>query len=136
MVRFDFELFCFDKTEGVKSNSLKLLELKHPATGQTSLYGVNNDEWFEVQRGTEKQSSWFVDQRVLSSGDLYLLTPVDPLYLLIPLLEENKDKLVALKNIIRQDPSYKPFFTLVLQRKELLSRICEVEGKEGVIVFM
>ncbi|KAK4058820.1 hypothetical protein OIO90_000266 [Microbotryomycetes sp. JL221] len=77
----------------------RFLRLPHPRTQLPSLFlpviasspdnGKVDDSLLEVQRirpDTDKQKSWFVDQDVLSDGTLGLLTPFDPLWLIISIL--------------------------------------------------
>eukprot|EP01095_Lingulamoeba_sp_RSL-Kostka_P013153 TRINITY_DN537_c0_g2_i1.p1 TRINITY_DN537_c0_g2~~TRINITY_DN537_c0_g2_i1.p1 ORF type:complete len:357 (+),score=96.77 TRINITY_DN537_c0_g2_i1:162-1232(+) len=37
-------------------------------------------------------SSWFIDQTIQQDGSLYICTPIDPLYFLLPFFEEHIDK--------------------------------------------
>ncbi|SCZ89481.1 BZ3500_MvSof-1268-A1-R1_Chr1-1g01208 [Microbotryum saponariae] len=75
--------------EGVRHH--RFLSLPHPRTGRSSLFLVDpsgRGALFEVQRvdqaGTPR--TWFVDQEVVNDGSLLLLTPFDPLFLLISYL--------------------------------------------------
>ncbi|KDE02563.1 hypothetical protein MVLG_06898 [Microbotryum lychnidis-dioicae p1A1 Lamole] len=75
--------------EGVRHH--RFLSLPHPRTGRSSLFLVGpsgQGALFEVQRvdqaGTTR--TWFVDQEVVNDGSLLLLTPFDPLFLIISYL--------------------------------------------------
>ncbi|KAM0792333.1 hypothetical protein ACM66B_005016 [Microbotryomycetes sp. NB124-2] len=76
----------------------RFLRLPHPRTRSPSLFlpasstepdGLRRNKLLEVQRisaDTDKQRSWFVEQDVVSDGSLGLLTPFDPLWLVISIL--------------------------------------------------
>eukprot|EP00798_Chlamydomonas_sp_ICE-L_P004557 gene4557-14737_t len=46
----------------------------------------------EVNRFKQKQSSWFVGGGVVSDGGVYMATPVDPIFVLLPVLERSRAK--------------------------------------------
>ncbi|KAI5480417.1 ribonuclease H2, subunit B [Pseudohyphozyma bogoriensis] len=65
------------------------LRLPHPRTLRPTLYLPYPGGLLEVQQirpDTDKSRSWFVDQAVVSDGSLTVLTPFDPLFLVISLL--------------------------------------------------
>ncbi|KAK4053825.1 hypothetical protein OIV83_001481 [Microbotryomycetes sp. JL201] len=75
----------------------RFLRLPHPRTRLPSLFlpatsgdgGARCCRLLEVQRisaDTDKQRSWFIGQDVVSDGTLGLLTPFDPLWLVISIL--------------------------------------------------
>ncbi|SCV71365.1 BQ2448_2953 [Microbotryum intermedium] len=75
-------------TEGLQNH--RFLRLPHPRTRRPSLLLANQSgagALFEVQRVDQGGSTrtWFVDQEVVDDGSLLLLTPFDPLFLVIPL---------------------------------------------------
>jgi hypothetical protein len=46
----------------------------------------------EVNWYKERYRSWFIDDSVQGDGSLYLCTPVDPLFLALPLLEASRQQ--------------------------------------------
>ncbi|KAJ7602260.1 ribonuclease H2, subunit B [Roridomyces roridus] len=80
----------------------RFLRLPHPRTGVPSLflpYSLQNerDAILEVQAvSPANPRSWFVGQEVVADGKLLVMTPVDPAFLLIPILQsvypENGDQ--------------------------------------------
>ncbi|KIJ49640.1 hypothetical protein M422DRAFT_777566 [Sphaerobolus stellatus SS14] len=70
----------------------ELLRLPHPRTGYPSLFiaksnSQNEDALFEVQTvAPHSKRSWFLPSGdTIADGKLQLLTPIDPLFLLIPI---------------------------------------------------
>lgn len=62
------------------------VRLKNPATDVASLYlfGAGDADVYEVKAFDEDYRSWFIGQTVQRDGRLLYITPVDPLYLLLP----------------------------------------------------
>ncbi|GAB4822260.1 hypothetical protein N2152v2_009306 [Parachlorella kessleri] len=61
--------------------------LPDPRTGQPSSYLLAGNLLQEINWVKQQFSSWFVDDTVVQDGGLYVCTPVDPLFLALPLLE-------------------------------------------------
>lgn len=64
------------------------VKLKNPRTDAASLYLMNSDntQLYEVKTFEEDCHSWFIGQTVQRDGRLLFITPLDPLYLLLPYL--------------------------------------------------
>lgn len=64
------------------------VKLKNPRTDAVSLYllGSNDAQLYEVKAFEEDCHSWFIGQTVQQDGRLLFITPLDPLYLLLPYL--------------------------------------------------
>ncbi|XP_049450522.1 ribonuclease H2 subunit B isoform X1 [Epinephelus fuscoguttatus] len=64
------------------------VRLRNPATDVASLYMLSSGvvQLFEVKAFEEDFHSWFVGQTVQRDGRLLFLTPMDPLYLILPYL--------------------------------------------------
>ncbi|XP_029315008.1 ribonuclease H2 subunit B [Cottoperca gobio] len=64
------------------------VRLRNPATDAASLYMLSSGDvqLFEVKAFEEDFHSWFVGQTVQRDGRLLFVTPMDPLYLIIPYL--------------------------------------------------
>lgn len=64
------------------------VKLKNPRTEAASLYllGSNDTQVYEVKAFEEDCHSWFIGQTVQRDGRLLFITPLDPLYLLLPYL--------------------------------------------------
>ncbi|XP_051260408.1 ribonuclease H2 subunit B isoform X2 [Dicentrarchus labrax] len=64
------------------------VRLRNPSTDAASLYmlGSGDVQLFEVKAFDEDFHSWFVGQTVQRDGRLLFVTPMDPLYLILPYL--------------------------------------------------
>ncbi|KAL2472563.1 Ribonuclease H2 [Forsythia ovata] len=70
----------------------QFLSLRHPKTGNMACYlfieGVLQElHWFKQSYG-----SWFLGDYVCEDGRLYTATPVDPVFILLPIFEEARMK--------------------------------------------
>ncbi|XP_023256469.1 ribonuclease H2 subunit B isoform X1 [Seriola lalandi dorsalis] len=64
------------------------VRLRNPSTDAASLYmlGSGDMQLYEVKAFEEDFHSWFVGQTVQRDGRLLFITPMDPLYLILPYL--------------------------------------------------
>ncbi|XP_064800160.1 ribonuclease H2 subunit B isoform X1 [Oncorhynchus masou masou] len=64
------------------------IRLRNPSTDAASLYllGSGDMQLYEVKAFNEDFHSWFIGQTVQRDGRLLYVTPMDPLYLLLPYL--------------------------------------------------
>uniref|UniRef100_A0A3P9AED3 Ribonuclease H2 subunit B n=1 Tax=Esox lucius TaxID=8010 RepID=A0A3P9AED3_ESOLU len=64
------------------------VRLRNPSTDAASLYllGSGDGQLYEVKAFNEDFHSWFIGQTVQRDGRLLFVTPMDPLYLLLPYL--------------------------------------------------
>eukprot|EP00064_Thunnus_orientalis_P005488 superscaffoldBa00000539_g5502 len=64
------------------------VRLRNPSTDAASLYMLGSDDvqLYEVKAFEEDFHSWFVGQTVQRDGRLLFVTPMDPLYLILPYL--------------------------------------------------
>ncbi|CAE6518337.1 unnamed protein product [Rhizoctonia solani] len=67
--------------------SLSPLRLPHPRTGLPALFIHHGSTLLELHSVTsDAPRSWFIGQSVVSNGNLLLMTPIDPAFILIPFL--------------------------------------------------
>jgi len=69
-----------------------ITSLPHPKRGLNARFAINKNQVCELNRVTNDPSSWFINQNVERDGSIYLATPIDPIFLLIRLLEQNRKK--------------------------------------------
>ncbi|EIW83182.1 hypothetical protein CONPUDRAFT_136310 [Coniophora puteana RWD-64-598 SS2] len=87
-------------SESVRSDPLdtRLVRLPHPRTGVASLFLVSHSQHpetkedeasiLEVQAVAPPHArSWFHEENVVADGKLLVMTPIDPAFLLIPILQ-------------------------------------------------
>ncbi|XP_052865624.1 ribonuclease H2 subunit B [Anopheles cruzii] len=76
--------------------SLRIVALRNPATTKASKYllhregpGQRQSTLYEVNCFNEQHRSWFINQTVCSNGRIFLPTLIDPLFLVLPYLEQH-----------------------------------------------
>ncbi|KAJ8620183.1 hypothetical protein MRB53_028712 [Persea americana] len=69
-----------------------LLSLRHPKSGSTTCYAFINGSLQELHWFKQLYGSWFLGDYVCEDGGLYAATPVDPIFLLLPIFEEARMK--------------------------------------------
>lgn len=115
-----------------QSLELMLYQLQHPKYGDfLCLY--HQQQWYELQSCVlRKYNTYFLDQRVSNSPYLYLATPFDLKYLLLPHLCKAKAQYSPLDQIIPSSSNLLPFLRDPLQYQTLqLDRICDVNTSFG-----
>ncbi|KAL5537672.1 hypothetical protein UlMin_043997 [Ulmus minor] len=74
---------------GVLGNGVgRLLSLRHPKSGNSTCYILNNELLQELHWFKQPYTSWFLGDYVAEDGRLYTATPVDPVFILLPIFEE------------------------------------------------
>jgi len=113
----------------------QVLALAHPRGGSPTQYLLTPSGHFcELQffrPSGSKYGSWFVEQRVVSDGLLYVASPMDPKFLLLPALEKHgAARFSPLEQILaaEADGAYMPLRKC--QRLEL-HRMCDVNDQLG-----
>uniref|UniRef100_F7CIU0 Ribonuclease H2 subunit B n=1 Tax=Monodelphis domestica TaxID=13616 RepID=F7CIU0_MONDO len=95
--------------------------LHNPCTGEAALYlfNTNAQQLFEVKAFHEEYHSWFIGQTVQHDGRLLLVTPMDPLFMVLYYLikAEKEGKFQPLDQIVI-DPEF-PSCSMLLQCAKL-----------------
>ncbi|QRW21591.1 Ydr279p protein family (RNase H2 complex component) [Rhizoctonia solani] len=122
-------------------SSLRPLQLPHPRTGLQALFVYHGSTMLELHSVTpDAPRSWFVGQSVVSNGNLMLMTPIDPVFILIPFLQTLDPKApfkptddfleeallkYSVPDVNKQDVAL--FMTLGCARRAL-KQLCETKG--------
>ncbi|OVA08302.1 Ribonuclease H2 [Macleaya cordata] len=69
-----------------------MLSLRHPKSGNQTCYFLNNGSIQELHWFKQSYGSWFLGDYVCEDGGLYIATPIDPVFLLLPIFEEARMK--------------------------------------------
>ncbi|XP_028781295.1 ribonuclease H2 subunit B-like isoform X2 [Neltuma alba] len=78
---------------GTSGNGLgRLLLLRHPKSGNATRYLFVNGTLQELQWFKKSYGSWFLGDYLCEDGRLYLSTPVDPIFIMLPIFEEARMK--------------------------------------------
>lgn len=95
-------VFCLPKTLlPVKGDANHVaVTLPHPRAGTPSLFlrPEGQDHYYELVKFAEKTRSWFLGNTVESDGELYIVTPVNPIYFAIFYLQKS-DKFRPLADV-------------------------------------
>uniref|UniRef100_A0A182QKW2 Ribonuclease H2 subunit B n=1 Tax=Anopheles farauti TaxID=69004 RepID=A0A182QKW2_9DIPT len=88
--------------------SLIVISLRNAATRKESKYllrsTAKSNALYEVNCFNEQHRSWFINESVCSNGKIFLPTPIDPLFLVLPYLIENcGERAVPLEQILVDD---------------------------------
>jgi len=90
--------------ENASDQDIKILKLKHPKTGEGAffLYNKSMKKLFEMLSFEEDHRSWFIGSKVVSDGRIFLVTPVNPVFLVLPYLTK-AERLVPLDQMLQDD---------------------------------
>ena len=144
-----------------------ILTLSHPRTGRSAQYlllpvapptttkAPEDDgtpprmQLCELQAGTEtidngapvrQPASWFTGHRVCSDGALYLATPVDPLFVLLPVLDAARAKACPLAQLLDSAPRFPDLKALLralpADPRASLAQLCAVNDRYGTDLLL
>jgi len=71
---------------------IALLSLNHPKYGVPFRFALFDNILCEIQSMEESPASWFIDDSVEKDGSLYIVTPIDPLFLMLNFLKRSRRK--------------------------------------------
>lgn len=112
-----------------------LLSLRHPKSGNATCYLFVNDALLELHWIKQSYGSWFLGNYVCEDGQLYTATPVDPVFIMLPIFEEARmkkgddpGKFRPLDEIIFIDsyPGYQHLLSLAEKAMEIVCEIKEI----------
>ncbi|PRP76635.1 Rab GTPase [Planoprotostelium fungivorum] len=82
--------------QALDSQDVHIFSLPHPKLEETlAKVTISNGSLLEINRLHEAPSSWFLDNSIQKDGSLYLFTPVDPIFFIMPLLEYHLKKMMS-----------------------------------------
>lgn len=111
----------------------QLLSLRHPKSGNANNYLFINEGLHELQWFKKSHTSWFLGDYVCEDGSLYISTPVDPVFVMLPIFEDARmkkgddpGKFRQLDEIIYIDgyPGYQHLLPVV---EKSMGVVCEVK---------
>lgn len=70
----------------------ELLTLRHPKSENGTCFLFNNEMLQELQWFKQSYGSWFLGDYISEDGSLYMATPVDPVFILLPIFDEARMK--------------------------------------------
>lgn len=113
-------------------------KMPHPQNGVENLFLFKTGGVYQLMRCQEKYRSWFIDNSVQKDGSMFMITPIDPLFLALPYLERSsvKDKYVPLDNILVEENYQLAMLKLeeCLTKKSLFN-ICNCKGSDDLFAY-
>ncbi|VFQ95256.1 unnamed protein product [Cuscuta campestris] len=85
-------LIAPDPSSTNEDDSGKFLSFRHPKSGDPTCYLFVDGNLQEVHWFKQPFGSWFLGDYVCEDGRLYIATPIDPVFVLLPLFEEARMK--------------------------------------------
>ncbi|KAL4434615.1 hypothetical protein ABPG77_002738 [Micractinium sp. CCAP 211/92] len=110
------------------------ITLPDPRTGQPASFLFAGGCVQEINWYKQQYSSWFVGDRVLSDGGLYLCSPLDPLLLLLPLLERaraQQNVFTDVEQILSMAATASAHLLAQLLDAEQMGCLCDVKEAGG-----
>ncbi|CAJ2643354.1 unnamed protein product [Trifolium pratense] len=127
---------------GTNGNGLgHMILLRHPRSGNATQYLFVNGMLQEFQWFKNLYGSWFLGDYTSEDGRLYLSTPVDPVFIMLPIFEEARmkkgddlGKFRQLDEILFIDgyPGYQQLTSLV---ENCMQVVCEVKEVGSIKFF-
>ncbi|WJX35722.1 hypothetical protein P8452_23677 [Trifolium repens] len=127
---------------GTNGNGLgRMILLRHPKSGNATQYLFVNGMLQEFQWFKNLYGSWFLGDYTSEDGRLYLSTPVDPVFIMLPIFEEARmkkgddlGKFRQLDEILFIDgyPGYQQLTSLV---ENCMQVVCEVKEVGSIKFF-
>ncbi|XP_051843329.1 ribonuclease H2 subunit B isoform X1 [Antechinus flavipes] len=120
---------------GKTENGPVFTRLHNPCTGEAALYlfDTNAQQLFEVKAFHEEYHSWFIGQTVQHDGRLLLVTPMDPLFMVLYYLikaEKEQGKFQPLDQVVI-DADF-PSCSMLLQCTKLKSFLHHVTDEKEI----
>uniref|UniRef100_A0A2C9WHL0 Ribonuclease H2 subunit B n=1 Tax=Manihot esculenta TaxID=3983 RepID=A0A2C9WHL0_MANES len=109
------------------------LSLQHPKSGKATCYLLINGVLQELHWFKQSYTSWFLGDYVCEDGRLYSATPVDPVFILLPIFEQARmkkgddpGKFRQLDEIIFVD-GYPGYHRLMSIAENCMQVVCEIK---------
>ena len=113
---------------------VRTVRLRHPRTSSsaTFLHDPSSGRLCELLAYTEEHRAWFVGDKLVSDGRLFLASPVHPVFLLLPYLAK-AERLVPLDQLLEDDQF--PLTEEVLGQATGLEAVAESKGAKDLNVW-
>ncbi|XP_068206787.1 ribonuclease H2 subunit B [Palaemon carinicauda] len=118
------------------SSDVQVIKLKHPRTESPAVYVLDNNQTklFEMITFDEGHRSWFLGSKVMSDGRLYLVSPVDIIYLVLPYLMK-AERNIPIDHLL-EDADYPDIHHLgSLAKTKDLSHVADQKGSPDLGVW-
>ncbi|XP_015786306.1 ribonuclease H2 subunit B [Tetranychus urticae] len=100
------------------------------------LFDAEYSNVYEVVEYKEQNRSWFMGDIVIKDGSLLMITRVDPLFLILPCLIENKQVFATLQGITEENTGASTLIkALIPNEREIMSSVAETKDFEDEIYY-
>ncbi|KAJ4805625.1 Ribonuclease H2 subunit B [Rhynchospora pubera] len=110
-----------------------MLSLRHPKSGEQASYILMGDDLCELNWFKQSFGSWFLGDYVCEDGGFYICTPVDPIFVLLPLFDfahmsnsNDQGKFRQLDELLYVD-GYPGYQNLISIARNQMQMICDVK---------
>lgn len=128
--------------EEEKDSDLQCVFLPHPKYDRGARYLIRGTTIMEIQRTAQHPSSWFLGNYLESNGSFFVCTPVDPLFLALPLLFKARNKtkdqqglFIELPQILKNEQFPEISMLQPLLEDKLLGLVCDIKDGWNSNVF-
>ncbi|KAK4308004.1 hypothetical protein Pmani_020279 [Petrolisthes manimaculis] len=137
-IKADPAFDCFHN-DVLSSTKLQVIKLRHPCTDTSAMFMFDKDnaKLYEFYAFDEGHRSWFLGETVQCDGKLYVTTPVDVTYLVLPYLTNNKVTTVSVPlDHLLDDPEFPAISCLAaVAAKRDFSHIADRKGNPELGVW-
>lgn len=118
----------------------QFIRLMHPKTDQGVMFMVSSDGKliYEVTSYKEDYGSWLINETVQQDGSMKIVTPVDPIFLVLPYLrkaEKQMGKFMTLDQIVTDNNYPQCHRLLDCGGLSELERCCDVKGDDDLKAY-
>ncbi|XP_076060496.1 ribonuclease H2 subunit B [Oratosquilla oratoria] len=120
----------------LQGSGAQVIKLRHPRTQMGASYLIDSDstKLLELISFQETNRSWFIGENVQSDGRLFLTTPVDVTFLILPYLMKATQN-VPLEQLL-EDEDFPGVSKLAsISAKKNLSHVADRKGQEELCVW-
>ncbi|CAH0600380.1 unnamed protein product [Chrysodeixis includens] len=89
----------------LENSSFSIITLPHPVHGKPAKYCLDdeNNKIYEIISFDEPHRSWFIGETVKSDGSIQMVTPINPLFLVLPRLKEQcSSRAIPLEDLLSE----------------------------------
>ncbi|XP_018019661.1 ribonuclease H2 subunit B [Hyalella azteca] len=128
----------FLNSELLKSRGIKAVQLRHPRTDSAAMYFLSVDSSnmniiSEVNVFDEGNRSWFMGESIISDGKIYLGTPYNAVYLILPYLMKAEQN-VPLDQLL-EDEEFPSAIQLASCSNLCLKNVADAKGSSDLNVW-
>ncbi|KAI5642285.1 hypothetical protein NE865_05647 [Phthorimaea operculella] len=88
-----------------ENDNFSIITLPHPADNRPTKYVLDDEhnKMYEIVTFNEPHRSWFIGETVKSDGSILMVTPVNPLFLVLPRLREQcTNRAIPLEDLLSE----------------------------------